>query len=206
MSKIYIIQHCQSEHHINVLTGGWTDTPLTDLGKRQAEKVVNELCLLGLTKFKLYSSDLLRARMTAENISKHFKIDIEETSLLREINNGEAANKTKEWAKTNKLYESNSLLVDKQLWQGAETPRELYTRMSRFIDEYLINNTEDIVIVSHGIAIGYLISAWLKIAPDTLDKVFIKGNAGGISTLETNYFEQNNLTLFNSTAHLQNLK
>ena len=33
MRKIIVIQHCQSEHHINNMTGGWTDTPLTELGR-----------------------------------------------------------------------------------------------------------------------------------------------------------------------------
>lgn len=39
MRKIIIIQHCQSEHHINNMSGGWTDTPLTDLGRKQAELI-----------------------------------------------------------------------------------------------------------------------------------------------------------------------
>lgn len=37
MRKIILIQHCQSEYHINNLTGGWTDTSLTDLGQKQAD-------------------------------------------------------------------------------------------------------------------------------------------------------------------------
>ncbi|CAM3657971.1 hypothetical protein MALU111345_16490 [Marinicrinis lubricantis] len=39
MRKIYIIQHCQSEHHINNMSGGWTDAPLTELGREQTELV-----------------------------------------------------------------------------------------------------------------------------------------------------------------------
>jgi len=31
MVKIILIQHCQSEHHINNMSGGWTDTSLTEL-------------------------------------------------------------------------------------------------------------------------------------------------------------------------------
>ncbi len=94
MCKIYIIQHCQSEHHINELTGGWTDTPLTELGINQSKAVAEEIENLGLSDFVLYSSDLKRAFMTAEYISERFGIKITDTELLREINNGEAANKT----------------------------------------------------------------------------------------------------------------
>lgn len=39
MMKIIVIQHCQSEHHINNMTGGWTDTPLTELGRNQSELI-----------------------------------------------------------------------------------------------------------------------------------------------------------------------
>ena len=205
MGEIFLVQHCQSEHHINELTGGWTDTPLTDLGKKQAEAVVKELKAMDVVDFDLYSSDLKRAKMTADFISSEFNVKINILDLLREINNGLSANKTKEWASENKLYESKKLQIDKPLWLDAETPRELYNRMSIFIDEYLSNITKDIVIVSHGIAIGYLICAWLKISPNKLDQVFIGGNAGGISCITTNYFEQNTLSLFNSTAHLREL-
>lgn len=39
MGNIILIQHCQSEHHINNISGGWTDTPLTKVGKNQAKKL-----------------------------------------------------------------------------------------------------------------------------------------------------------------------
>lgn len=202
MGKIYIIQHCQSEHHINELTGGWTDTPLTELGQKQAEAVVEELLAMKVKDFDLFSSDLKRAKMTANYISDEFNIKINVTDKLREINNGVSANKSKDWANKNKQYNSIKLQIDKPLWIDAETPRELYNRMSLFIDNYIADNKKNIVIVSHGIAIGYLISSWLNISPNDLDRVFIKGNAGGISCISTNYFGQNILESFNSTSHL----
>ena len=205
MNKIYLVQHCQSEHHINELTGGWTDTPLTELGKKQAVAVVNELKALKVNDFYLFSSDLRRAKMTAEFICKEFNQKIELYDTLREVNNGVAVNKTKEWSNNNKLFESNTIVVDKPLWQNAETPRELHNRMSKFIDDHLMNITNEIVLVSHGVAIGYLISSWLGISPEMMSNVFIKGNAGGISCITRNDLGQNLLTMFNSTSHLKNL-
>ena len=43
MGKIILIQHCQSEHHINNMSGGWTDTPLTEFGRKQAETYRGEI-------------------------------------------------------------------------------------------------------------------------------------------------------------------
>lgn len=60
MRKIILIQHCQSEHHINNLTGGWTNTPLTDLGQKQANllgaKLKNEI---RTEEYTLYSADII---------------------------------------------------------------------------------------------------------------------------------------------------
>lgn len=201
--KIYIIQHCQSEHHVNDLTGGWTDTPLTQLGKKQAHAVAKELKTLGLKDFLLYSSDLKRAYMTAEVISNEFSTEIIPLEMLREINNGEAANKTKKWANKNKLYSGNRLEIDKQDWPGSERPRDLYHRMSAFIQKYIVNAKKDLVIVSHGVAISYLISSWLGIAPEMLPNTYLKGNAGGISCISMNQLGQKTLTLFNNTSFLR---
>ncbi|HJF33229.1 MAG TPA: histidine phosphatase family protein, partial [Sporosarcina psychrophila] len=43
MGNIILIQHCQSAHHINNMSGGWTDTPLTDLGRKQAKLIGDKL-------------------------------------------------------------------------------------------------------------------------------------------------------------------
>ncbi len=206
MKKVYIVQHCQSEHHVNELTGGWTDTPLTELGNKQAIKVAKELKALGLTEFTLYSSDLKRAYMTAEAISKEFGKDIIKVKELREINNGEAKNKTKSWAKENQLFQSNILEVDKPSWNDAETPRELHTRMKNIIKDYILPSEEDIVIVSHGIAIAYLVGSWVGLKAEDMQKSFIKGWAGGISTIEISPINQNQITHFNLVSHLRGLK
>lgn len=206
MKKVYIIQHSQSEHHVNTLTGGWTDTPLTLLGKKQAHAVAKELRMMGVSNFKLISSDLKRAYMTAQEIAKEFSVEINTLEMLREINNGEAKNKTKEWAFNNKLSSSDRLEVDQKDWDGAETPRELHNRMSTFINQYIVNTQTDIVIVSHGVAIGYLISSWLGKTPEQMRDTFIKGSAGGISIISVSPLGQNMLTLFNNTSFLRGLQ
>lgn len=202
MCAIYIVQHCQSEHHVNELTGGWTDTPLTELGELQAKAVAKQLKKFGLSDFTLYSSDLKRAKMTADFISEEFNIAVNQTKKLREINNGEAAGKNVTWANNNKLIDLNELVLDKPVWQGAETPRELFERMNEFVNEKLLPESNDIVIVCHGVAIAYLISAWMKMAPELLVDTFFAGRAGGLSCLSRNHLNQNVINFFNTTSHL----
>jgi broad specificity phosphatase PhoE len=72
MRKIVVIQHCQSEHHINNMSGGLTNTPLTELGRNQAELIGLKLKEeLKEESYAIYSSDLLRAKQTANIIAEH---------------------------------------------------------------------------------------------------------------------------------------
>lgn len=103
MKKIVIIQHCQSEHHINNMSGGWTDTPLTELGRQQAEQVGLKLKQeLTREEYALYSSDLLRGKQTADIVAEHLNLEVIEDIDLREINTGIAAGKTKDWCNENR--------------------------------------------------------------------------------------------------------
>lgn len=206
MGKIIIVQHCQSEHHVNELTGGWTDTPLTELGENQAIEVAKELQKIGLSgDFELYTSDLKRASMTASKIEQNFGQKMILTKVLREHNNGLASEKTKKWARENILINSKHVELDKPLWEEAEIPRELFDRVKKFNDSVLMDIERDIVIVSHGIAIGYLIMSYLNLESDSIQHSFISGSPGGISILTKSRMGQNTLNMFNSVSHLSHL-
>ena len=43
MTRIILVRHGQSQHHMLRLSGGWTDTPLTELGHQQAHLAANRL-------------------------------------------------------------------------------------------------------------------------------------------------------------------
>ncbi len=202
IKSIYLIQHCQSEHHVNELTGGWTDTPLTALGLKQAQFVAKELASRNLKDFKIMTSDLKRAKMTANAISEIFNVPVKEEAILREINNGEAANKTKAWAEAHKLTSNNDFDINARDWQNAETPLELYNRMQMVIKNHLLETKTDLIIVSHGVALRYLVSAWLGISVKDFKDTILHGNAGSISVLKINHNQQRFLSQFNHIAHL----
>jgi len=87
--KVYIIRHGESEANFKGVWTGWSDVPLTELGKKQAQAIAP---LLKTDFDKIFSSDLIRAKETAENAIE--KCHYETTPLLREINVGTLANKT----------------------------------------------------------------------------------------------------------------
>ena len=75
MKTIITIQHTQSVHHTNGMVGSWTDWELSELGVGQANRIGERLKTeLSETEFVMYSSDLLRAKQTAEIVGQYRKM------------------------------------------------------------------------------------------------------------------------------------
>src|SRR5690349_19250309 len=84
--KITLVRHGQSTGNAAECFTGQTDVALSELGQRQAELTAQALINESFTA--IYSSDLQRARITAETIAIHHKLDINIDNRLREINLG----------------------------------------------------------------------------------------------------------------------
>jgi broad specificity phosphatase PhoE len=69
MNELILVRHGESEYMVNGLTGGWTDTPLTELGRMQAEATGKRLATVMKEPYAFYCSDLRRAAETAHIIS-----------------------------------------------------------------------------------------------------------------------------------------
>lgn len=95
MKNIITVQHTQSVHHTNGMVGSWTDWELSELGIKQANLIGERLKkeLFG-QKFVMYSSDLLRAKQTAENIGKYLNLSPILRTELRERNLGRCCGKS----------------------------------------------------------------------------------------------------------------
>ena len=98
MKNIITIQHTQSVHHTNDMVGSWTDWDLSDLGRAQADNIGRNLEeLVGEAKFVLYSSDLKRAKQTAEAVGKYLGLTPILRTELRERNLGKCCGKSVQW-------------------------------------------------------------------------------------------------------------
>ena len=65
---------------------GWRDTPLNDHGRDQARTLADELAGRGIAS--IWSSDLSRARETAEIVARLLDLDVRVDWRLREANRG----------------------------------------------------------------------------------------------------------------------
>lgn len=208
MARIILVQHCQSEHHVNGLSGGWTDTSLTELGRRQAEIIGRKLRDgLNSSEYVLYSSDLLRASQTAEIIGELLGLEVNINKELREINTGDAAGKTKEWARANRNPRTGSSFdLDYQEFQNGETWRQFFRRVCECLELICETNEKNLLIVTHGGTLAYIIAWWLKFSEQMLGTTYFSASPASISVLTRNGYNQNVLEVFNDSSHLSLLK
>lgn len=84
MTKLLIIRHGQSEANLEGVFVGHTDSPLSDLGKRQAE-VTADYVVSAYHVDAVYASDLERAFYTGKAVADRLGLTVTADSGMREI-------------------------------------------------------------------------------------------------------------------------
>ena len=151
--KVYIVRHGESQNNKDGLWTGWFDAPLTEKGREDAAQAFE---LLSKTKFdKIYSSDLSRAKSTAEiAIPGCF---YETSELLREINVGELAGTPIKLVDDNqKKAFGKKGYID----VGGESRDAFRVRVSEFMKKLESLDCENVAVFFHG--------GWLRIFLDTV--------------------------------------
>lgn len=95
----------------------------------------------------MYSSDLLRAKHTAEIVGRHLKLEPELRQELRERNLGRCVGESVQWLKENK---------------------------------------EPIIIVSHGDLLSVFNMMWIGLDVEIINKCELFGGAGGVTFISEN--------------------
>ena len=181
MKQIVTIQHTQSQQHVNGMMGSWSDWDLTELGIAQAKNIGERLAHeLENERYAIYSSDLLRTRHTAEIVAGSLGITPNFTEALREFNLGEAVGQTKEWARERRRPWNT---IDDRPYTGAESKREVWHRLSVFLQQLMNSEDERLIIVSHGGTLGIFHALWLGVEVEALNKFYFSGAAGSVSFL-----------------------
>lgn len=180
MKTIITIQHTQSIHHTNGMVGSWTDWELSELGMTQAEKIGAKLKdELAERKFVMYSSDLLRAKQTAEQIGKYLGINPLLRKELRERNLGKCCGKSVQWLRENQEVQEKT--IDDRLFSDAESRRDEWNRLKPFFDEIMSNDEENIILVSHGDLLSVFNAMFLNLSVESINNGEIWGLSGGVS-------------------------
>ena len=185
MKNIITVQHTQSVHHTNGMVGSWTDWELTETGKQQADNIGKKLKteLTGKDVI-IYSSDLMRAKQTAESIASHLGITPVLRAELRERNLGKCCGKTVQWLREN--IECQEKTIDDRMFSDAESRRDEWNRLKPFFNSIMSDDSENIIIVSHGDLLSVFFSMFLGRSIESINNSEIFGLSGGVSYMFVN--------------------
>lgn len=196
---IYIVRHGQTDWNVKRLIQGHRDIPLNQIGEQQAMELGKKLKQIHFDA--VFSSDLLRAKRTAEIISLERQIAIQTTKALRERHFGSFQGKSADELgrkMLQKLIKEFSLLpVEEQKKYGNFESTEKYTdRFLQFLREVAVAyEGKTILVVTHGGPMKYLLdhlgfwngkaisefsiknTAYIKLESDGID-FFIKETFG----------------------------
>ncbi len=205
MNTLLLIRHGQSDQHLRDVTGGWTDTRLTGLGRMQAHRVAQRLGrLLGPRPAKVVASDLSRAAEFARIIAAECNLEARYYEELRELNNGDAINLSRAQAK---LIEQPIVdpAHDWVPYSNAESWRMMTERIYGFLE--LLNPlvADTAILVTHGNTGVAIIQWWLGLEVPVVPAISFELDPGSITVLKLNFWNQRTIAKLNDTAHLQGL-
>lgn len=205
-TEFWVVRHGESVWNADGRYQGQTDVPLSSVGVLQAASLAERLT--GQHFDAVYSSDLLRARQTAEAVAE--RLDgappVQPCPELREIHVGELAGLL--MTEIRQRYPDYVRALGQDPWAtrrpGGESMEDLYTRCGGAFDRLrarhpggrvLVFTHGGVVRVAVGLALGGVPSnAWarLSVANTSVTRVLLGQDSGM-------------LLGFNDEAHLENL-
>ncbi len=195
-----LVRHGETAANQGGVWHGSIDTPLTERGLAQAERVAHYLGDLHGDVTAVYSSSLQRAVRTAEVIGEALGLDPRVEEALGEYHLGSWEGKT-----YRELHEEH------QLWHhmkrdpdfaphGGESPRQVAERFTGALRHISASHAgERVVVVAHGGALSLGLAALIE--GDYTQWTRVMSN-GAVSELVVDPPE---LLTFNHTAHLEGL-
>ncbi len=205
VTKLYLIRHGQSGGNVDGTFGGHSPTPLSELGKRQAEITAKALAQERIDV--IYSSDLLRAVQTAEPLANLLYLEINKTTAFRERNVGVLEGLTFPESKRQFPKDYYALInrnINHVITEG-ESYRQLLKRGTNALKEiFYIHKGKRIAVFSHTGAICYL-SLYLigAINRHTKQTPWIVTSNCGINRFEIRGRRNTRVLALNDTRHLE---
>lgn len=179
MTRIIMTRHGQSVANEQRLFAGHSDFDLTELGRTQARLTAEYICEHEKIDV-IYSSDLLRAYNTAVPTAEHFGLEIIPYKPLREIYAGE-------WEGMNVLDIDRIYAKDFDIWKndfsnarctGGESISELYARATAAVIELAQKHDGKTVLLSTHAALLRTVSAYAcGLPPERVHEIEFSHNA-----------------------------
>ena len=201
MTKLLLVRHGITEANSARRFAGYSDVELAADGYWQGEQLFNRL--VDQSVDAVYSSDLQRARVTAEVVSAGRELDIIVCPELREMNYGDAEGLTfgeiqQSYPELGEMVEKFDLALE---FPGGESFRGFIDRSVSFLDRIAHHTEEEtVLVVSHSGTLRVLVCHLLGIDQNHWRQIRL-ANAS-LSIIDT-YQRGAIIGLLNGTAHLK---
>lgn len=165
MTRLILVRHGNTDDNLRHLLCGLTDSPLNEVGTRQAEysaKELQQFVRSGNQVSAIYASPLQRTAKTAQLIADLLGLPVYLNHGLIEMNMG-----IFEGTSIFYLEETQKDLMQRAMqpgdeefcWEGGETRREIFERMETTMRSIAAKHSDEtVVVVTHGGVISYFLT------------------------------------------------
>jgi broad specificity phosphatase PhoE len=206
-TRVLLVRHGESQGNAERRFGGHTPTPLSELGRAQAEAAALALASENVTA--VYSSDLLRAVQTAEPLARETGLRVEQSEAFRERSVGLMEGLTFEEAAAAHPEEYAALLRRdfERVLAGGESYRQLLDRASARLDRAIEQHRGGTVAVFSHTGTICILTLHLMGALDApeLKPVWISSSNCGVTRFSIQHGGLTRLLNANDTRHLSGL-
>lgn len=169
MTRIYLVRHGETAWNAEGRWQGTLDIPLGEVGHQQAQALAKHLKDRPIAA--IYSSDLSRARDTAEPLSRAKGLEIQTDARLRELDFGVFQGLTHDEIRAKYPEEERELFVDYLdfVLPEGESRRTVQARVYEMWQEVVRRHpNSEVVVMSHGGPVRLLL---LKLFDDQVERM-----------------------------------
>lgn len=186
--RLIVVEHPEATHHVEGHVGGWFDSELTEQERERAGAVAERLRALVSAgePAEVWSSDLRRAAETAEMVAGRLQVRPVLLPGLREVSYGVAEGRPE--ALLHARFVPPPAVGDRMDHdvgiEGAETCRQVATRVYAATEQALASPCRKQVVVTHGFALTFVVSAFVGMPLGAAGRIGVRSTSGGTTGLE----------------------
>jgi broad specificity phosphatase PhoE len=181
MTTLFVARHGQTAWNLEHRWQGHADPPLNETGVAQAQRLAASLD--GREIDRIYSSDLARARETAEIVGRLLGLEVRVDPRLREVDVGEWSGLTSAEIELRFPEGFRRRSEGGTGWRGGESLEAMAERVTAAATEIAaVGGAENVLVVTHGgclralwTASGGARSDWVDAGNGDLDEIAVEG-------------------------------
>lgn len=179
---LFLVRHGQTDWNKQGRFQGHTDVPLNRRGRQQAAALADYLATAGIEV--IYSSDLVRARETAQPLAQAAKIPLQTEGRLREMSFGRlegltAAQIEARYPDHFPAYRQDSVNTPPP---GGESFQQMLQRVGRALEDLAAaNEAKKVLVTAHGGSLKALLCYLLELDPHQRWRLIL--NNGSVTIL-----------------------